>query len=220
MLTVNQLSFSYNNSENVLNHLSFSLGKGVHSIIGLNGSGKTTLLNLIVGLLPVKKSTIQYKTFSKIRRYTAYVPYDNFFYSHLTGREYLSLFKGNSTNIEQWCKALNIDLDAYISTYSSGTKKKLAILSGIKQEKDIYIFDEPFNGLDIESRYIILELLKQLKQKGKIILITSHIIDILNEISDDYYLLADSKIKRIYAKNEFNLLEQELMQMVNDKIKI
>ncbi len=96
-------------------------------------------------------------------------------------------------------------------------RKKLAIIAGIKKEKEIYIFDEPFNGLDLESRYLVAKLMKVLKQKGKIVLITSHIIDILNEFSDFFYLLSDAKHLTKYTHEEFNIFEEELMRIVKNR---
>ncbi len=214
MLIIKNISFSYNKKVKILDNISLHLENGVHSLIGLNGTGKTTLLNLIVGLLSASKGEIHYKKKKEVMKFTSYIPYENFFFSHITGREYLSMFKGNTINAHHWCDKLKIPLDLFISEYSSGMRKKIVIIAGMKKEKDIYIFDEPFNGLDLESRYLVSKLMEELKQQNKIIIITSHIIDILNDFSDFFYLLSDSKHLIKYTQEEFDTFEEKLMQIV------
>ncbi len=117
MLTIKDISFSYNKKVKVLEGISLNLDNGIHSFIGLNGTGKTTLLNIIVGLLSTSKGQILYKNSSKILKFTSYIPYDNFFFSHITGREYLSMFEGNTIDAYGWCAQLNVPLDTFISEY-------------------------------------------------------------------------------------------------------
>lgn len=217
MLTIKNISFSYNKKVKVLDNISLNIENGIHSLVGLNGVGKTTLLNIIVGVLTPVEGLVCYKKRNKTLKFISYIPYENYFFSYITGREYISMFHGDTIDAFYWCDKLDIPLDSFISEYSSGMKKKIAIIAGIKKEKEIYIFDEPFNGLDLESRYQVTELMRLLKEKGKIIIITSHIIDILKGFTDFFYLLSAPTCLKEYKQKDFNIFEKELTEIIKNK---
>lgn len=219
MLTISNLSFAYNKkSEVVINNISLMLDKGLYSIIGVNGSGKTTLLNLIFGLLPPSSGSIEYSGNTRFRKHVAYVATENYFFSHITGREHLSLFSNDNFDEKIWGEIFKLPLDSYISSYSTGMKKKLAILTSLKMDKDVYIFDEPFNGLDLESCHIVSMILQKLKSK-KTIIVTSHILDVLEGICDCYYFLSKGEIKNEYKANQFSLLKQAINELITNENK-
>ena len=87
------------------------------------------------------------------------------------------------------------------------------------QENDCYIFDEPFNGVDIHSNMIITDIIKKLKGLQKTILISSHIFATLNETCDEIHLLKNGVFLKKVLKHDFSLLEQEMRDFtVGDKI--
>jgi ABC-2 type transport system ATP-binding protein len=90
-------------------------------------------------------------------------------------------------------------------------KKKLALLAVIKEDKPIYLLDEPFNNLDIESCKILELIVMQLKEKGKTVFISSHIMDTLLPICDCIHLLEAGEFKKRFDKNEFACIEEELL---------
>jgi ABC-2 type transport system ATP-binding protein len=134
----------------------------VHGIIGLNGAGKTTFFNILSSFVKADKGEILYKERKITRKDVAFLETINFFYSNLTGREYLEIFPNSNERFDLMNinKLLKLPLDEIIESYSTGMKKKLALLSIIKQEKPIYIFDEPFNGLDLETN-MALEIMEK-----------------------------------------------------------
>jgi len=134
---------------------------------------------------------------------------EEFFYSFITGREYLALFYNPQFDVEQWSGLAKLPLDQLIDEYSTGMKKKLALMGVIKQNKPIIILDEPFNGLDIEMCRLLHLILMQLKDKGKTIIISSHIIETLTKLCDYIYYLSDGTIKS--TCNKANFVEFEAM---------
>ncbi|MEN8121390.1 MAG: AAA family ATPase [Bacteroidota bacterium] len=147
----------------------------------------------------------------------SYLVTENFFYSNITGKEYLGLFKNKKFDSDKWNGLFSLPLNQVIDTYSTGMKKKLAFLGVLKQDKPIMILDEPFNGLDIESSRIIRSILLRLKEKGKTIIITSHIIETLTNLCDYIHYIENGKIKYSKEKQDFSEFEKELFASIENK---
>ncbi|CAN5798823.1 ATP-binding cassette domain-containing protein [soil metagenome] len=211
MITISNLSKSYG-SHTVLSNInvSFEAGK-VCGIVGENGAGKTTLFKCITGIEKYQ-GTITANS-SPLKDHIGYLQTEPFYFSKITGREYVQLLCNarqkkmdnlNDKNI------FNLPLNQYAITYSTGMKKKLALTALLLQQNQYYILDEPFNGVDIQSNTIILEILKELKRIGKTIIISSHIFSTLSDICDEIHLLKNGEfIKRVH-KAQFDELEQEM----------
>jgi ABC-2 type transport system ATP-binding protein len=151
------------------------------------------------------------------KKVVSYLVTENFFYSNITGNEYLRLFKNESFNTKQWNKLFGLPLDALIDAYSTGMKKKLVFMAVLKQDKPLMILDEPFNGLDIETCRIIRMILLQLKEKNKTIIITSHIIETLTNLCDYIHYLEAGSIKHSKNKSEFESFEQEVFEKIENE---
>ena len=217
MILINNLSVSYNKRK-VINSLNLSLKEhAIHGIVGLNGSGKTTLLNTIFGIKKQESGEILFNGKNINKKQIAYLPTENFFYSYITGYEYLALIKNNNFNIEEWNNLFQIPLNENIDIYSTGMKKRLALLAILKQQKDIIILDEPFNGLDIEMSKVILLILEKLKESGRTIIVSSHIIETLLNLCDYIHLLEDGKIKHSKEKNQFTEFERNFSKEIESK---
>lgn len=196
----------------VLDHLSFDfeLGKA-YGIVGENGAGKTTLFRCITGLEKYEGEIEA--NFKVLKDVLGYLQTDPFYFSRITGEEYLTLFA-------QARGLKNIDFDAqnvfdlplkqYAEHYSTGMKKKLALQAVLCQKNDVLILDEPFNGVDIHSNLMIIEIIRRLKEKGKTILISSHIFSTLTDLCDEMIHIDKGKIKATYTKHHFGILEEEM----------
>lgn len=211
MISIEALSKAYG-SHAVLKdiHLTFEQGK-VYGIVGENGSGKTTLFKCIAGLeshLGLIKSDFQ-----PLKNHLGFLPTDPYFFSKITGREYIRLLCNARHIAVQDLEKQNIfdlPLDQYASTYSTGMKKKLALLAILMQKNDFFILDEPFNGVDIQSNIIITEIIRELKRLNKTVLISSHIFSTLSDTCDEIHLLkAGAFVKRVLPE-EFGDLEREM----------
>lgn len=222
MISIKDLNVSYIKSKNVIHSLKLNMSDGlIHGIVGLNGAGKTTLLNAIYGLKKIDSGAIHFNDHKISKKECSYLVTENFFYANITAREYLSLFKNEHFNLEQWNQLFSLPLDHIIDSFSTGMKKKLALLGILKQDKAIMILDEPFNGLDVETCRIMRSILLRLKAKGKTIIITSHIIETLTNLCDHIHFLENGKISYSKDKSEFEAFEKELFTSIakrNDEL--
>ncbi|MCU0469164.1 MAG: ATP-binding cassette domain-containing protein [Arcicella sp.] len=214
MLKIENLSVIFG-EKSVLKNLTWSvLPNKIHGLIGLNGSGKTTLLNCIYGFLKFDSGNILLNERALNRSDVSFLETTNFFYSNLTGREFLSIFSSSNQSFHEneWSLLLDLPIDEMIENYSTGMKKKLALLSILKLERQVVILDEPFNGLDIETNHLLEKLIPILKQKGKTIIITSHIMGSLNGICDEIHWINDGVIKKSFEKVEFSDIESLIFE--------
>ena len=215
MITINNLSKSYGASEVLSNiNITFEEGK-VYGIVGENGAGKTTLFKCMTGIEKYTGTIIS--GIEPLKDHIGYLQTEPFYFSKITGREYIQ-FLCNARGIEIKDIArkniFDLPLNQYAVTYSTGMKKKLALTAILLQENQYFIFDEPFNGVDIQSNIIIQEILKELKRSGKTIIIASHIFSTLSDICDEIHLLKNgSFIKKVY-KESFAELEEEMKSIL------
>jgi ABC-2 type transport system ATP-binding protein len=214
MLQIQNLSVYYQQNP-VINQLNLSIEKGsIHGLVGLNGSGKTTLFNTIFGLLKFQNGTITFDNQALNSQKIAYLETHNYFYSYLTGGEYLELFKINNKkfDVKSWNELFQLPLNQLIDEYSTGMKKKLAFIAILCLDKPIMLFDEPFNGLDMETNQQIKLIIRQLKEKGKTILITSHIMESLTTICDVISYLKNGTIEFTATQTEFSTVENRIFK--------
>ena len=219
MLTINDLTVNYD-THTVLRNLHWDLEAGcVHGLVGLNGAGKTTLLNTMYGLTKKSKGEILYHNSPLRREKISFLQTENYFYSMITGREYLNFFLYYNPHykLASLLDFFHLPLDELVDTYSTGMRKKLAILASLILDKEIVIFDEPFNGIDIESVFVVSKLIGQLRGKQKIIIITSHILDSLTPLCDKIHWLKDGEINKSFERTEFSLLKSSLEENLQEK---
>jgi ABC-2 type transport system ATP-binding protein len=189
----------------------------IHGLAGMNGSGKTTLLKAIAGLIRPGAGTILMQGNQIRRSDLAFLETENFFYSYITGREYLGLFKTppGAAGVDEWNRMLKLPLDQLIEGYSSGMKRKLALAGVLRQDKPLVILDEPFNGLDLESSRLLSLIIARLKERGTTVIITSHILESLTGICDNIHFLLNGKIRFSRDKENFSKLEQDIFRDVD-----
>jgi ABC-2 type transport system ATP-binding protein len=217
MIAIENLNVSYGDFR-VLDDLSVSLPLHcVHGLVGMNGAGKTTLLNTMTGFVKPGSGTILMDGHSLNRGEIAILETESFFYSHITGREYLGLFstRPDISDIDEWNRLFKLPLDQLIDGYSSGMKRKLALAGVLRQDKQIVVLDEPFNGLDLESSRLLSMIIARLKERGNMVLVTSHILGSLTGICDYIHLLRNGKILFSRDKENFSTLEQDIFRDVD-----
>lgn len=210
MISIENLSMSYG-GKRVINGLNLSLQtQAIHGIVGLNGSGKTTLLNTVYGLRKADDGKVIYQGNRLSKKVTSYLATENFFYSDITGRDYLSLFAKGVVGMDEWNALFQLPLEKLVEDYSTGMKKKLALIAVLMLDKPVMILDEPFNGLDMETCRIIRSLLLRLKENGKTIIITSHILETLTNVCDQIHYLEKGKIANSIGKEDFATFERDI----------
>lgn len=214
MLTIKDLTVTYDQTPVLEGMTAHFEPACIHGLVGLNGCGKTTLFHAIYGWIKPRKGEILWNNVPLSRKNMALLETKNFFYSSITGREYLSLFAAETgkMNLLVWQRLFHLPLDDDIATYSTGMKKKLALTAILKLDKPVVLLDEPFNGVDLEAVNIIKLLLKQLKGRGKTVLVTSHVLETLGATCDYIHYLENKRIARTFSRNETAIMEDILFR--------
>ena len=211
MIKIEKLSKFYGKKQ-VLNTINLEFKKGkIYGIVGGNGAGKTTLFKCISGLESYKG--IISSDFNTLKEHLGLLLTEPFFFSKITGKEYIQLL-ANARQIKllkiEDKNIFNLPLNQYASTYSTGMKKKLALTAILLQKNDVFILDEPFNGIDIHSNLMITEIINKFKELEKTVIISSHIFSTLAETCDEIYLMKNGEIAKKVAKVDFSNLEKEM----------
>jgi ABC-2 type transport system ATP-binding protein len=220
MIKISGLSKKYGSIE-VLNSVSLELLRGnIYGVAGENGAGKTTLFRCIAGL--ESHSGEIRSDLKPLKNHLGFLISEPYFMPKITGEEYLRLLcnaRGKEMNFSAEKNIFDLPLKQYASTYSTGMKKKLALTGILLQENEYFILDEPFNGIDIQSNIVLVEIIKKLKELDKIVLISSHIFSSLSENCDQIYLLKKREPLKAFQKTEFENLEEEMIKtVVGDRI--
>ncbi|NRS89113.1 ABC-2 type transport system ATP-binding protein [Flavobacterium sp. 7E] len=213
MIKINKLSKSFEKKQ-ALNNIDIEFKKGkVYGIVGENGAGKTTLFRCIAGLESYD-GTIE-SEFDTLKNHLGLLLTEPFFFSKITAKEYIQLLANARNQVVPNIEKQNIfdlPLNQYASTYSTGMKKKLALTAILIQKNDLFILDEPFNGVDIQSNVIITEIIHKLKELDKTILMSSHIFSTLATTCDEIYLMRNGAIIRKVQQEDFSILESEMKE--------
>ena len=211
MIQITGLRKSYGKNR-VLENLSCTFEKGkVYGVVGRNGAGKTTLFRCIAGLEDYDGNIES--DFPILKNHLGFLPTNPYLLPKITGREFIQLW-GNARQVSlpdlDAQNIFDLPLDQYAETYSTGMKKKLALLAILFQGNDVFVLDEPFNGVDMQSNLIITELIQTLRNLGKIIIISSHILVILREVCDKIHLLENGNFAQSFRPDELSQLDQGL----------
>ena len=211
MIKISSLAKTYEGNI-ILEDISLTFNNGeIHGLVGENGAGKTTLFKCLSGLEDYE-GKIEYGG-GVLKNKMGYLPTIPYFLSRMTGYEYLILLcnaRGIHWKNIRSHNVFELPLDKYAETYSTGMQKKLAITALLLQKNEVFVLDEPFNGVDISSNILIREILIQLKALDKIIIMSSHIFSTLHDTCDYVHYLKDHKIKYSLTKGNFDIIEMEM----------
>jgi ABC-2 type transport system ATP-binding protein len=229
MIEVKNLKKSFKQFE-VLKGLDLNVKHGeIYGFIGKNGAGKSTTMNILAGLSKptdgvclvgdVNVSNIMQPSDLDL----GYLPEDPKFYSWLSAYETL-VYLGDSGldrikprrihEILEWGGLLN-DKDRRVGTFSRGMKQRLGICSAILHDPSLLILDEPSSALDPQGRNDVLQLIKGLKEMGKTVLFSSHILNDVERVCDKIGIIASGKM---VLEKSLNDLEQSHFQSVYDVV--
>ena len=194
-----------------LDGLNLEVPKGsLYGLLGPNGAGKSTAIRIICTLLSPDSGHVEvggldaFFEEKEIRRKLGYVAQDVAIDKILTGRELLQL-QGDLYHLDSKRKRKRIDeliqrldmhewIDRRCGSFSGGMKRRLDLASGLLHEPELLILDEPTVGLDIESRSVIWELLKELRNKETTILLSSHYLEEVDELADEMAIVDKGKV--------------------------
>lgn len=189
-----------------LKNVTFEVKKGeVLGFIGPNGSGKSTTIRILLGML--KKTSGEATIFGKdvwkedtqIHKNISYVPGDVFLWPNLTGGEIIDLLlrlngQKRTKKTEELIEKFQLDPKKKARTYSKGNRQKIALVAALSQEAELYIFDEPTSGLDPLNEKSFQEEVLKLKNAGKSILLSSHILSEVEKMCDRIAIIREGEI--------------------------
>lgn len=195
ILEVSDLRKSYGDKE-IIKGVSFRLEKGeICGLVGNNGEGKTTLMRTLLGLMKQSKGEISW---CREKNYIGYMPQTCKFNDAQTVKQTLAFFSDlrdcPKQNALDLCKKFNLDTNKKVKILSPGQQKKLQLIIATIGTPEMYILDEPTSGLDPAGTLEVLHMIKDLNNQGNTIMISSHIIQDLNEICTKVLILKDGII--------------------------
>ncbi|MDR1338487.1 MAG: ABC transporter ATP-binding protein [Prevotellaceae bacterium] len=218
MIEITDLSKQYGTLK-VLENISITFGKGnVYGVAGENGAGKTTLFRCIAGLETYQGQIVS--EMKPLKNCLGFLPAEPYFFPRMTAMEYIRLLanarKRKLDDIESK-NIFDLPLNRYVSGFSTGMKKKLAITAILLQGNTYFLLDEPFNGIDMQGNLIVTEIIHRLKALNKTVILSSHIFSTLTETCDEICLLNEGKLCKLVQKSDFKELESEMKSFLIGK---
>lgn len=200
--------------------IDFSIEPGVTGLLGPNGAGKTTLLKMMAGLIAPSLGSVT--VFGKSLRdnpslysKVGYCPEGDPFYKYLAGIEFLR----NTAKLQNMpdpqdaaMKALEqVDLvkqkDKKIRAYSRGMRQRIKVAQSILHDPQVLLFDEPLKGADPTQRKILIDLVVELGQAGKTVVVSSHILHEVERMASQIVLVNRG---RLLALGDYHAIRQEM----------
>ena len=225
-------------NKTIVENISFSISKGdVVGLLGPNGAGKTTVIKLILGLIKITEGKVYINNYDiqsnfvkAIEKVGAIVENPDI-YMYLSGYDNLKITANNYKNIskariDEVIKIVGLEkrIKDKVSTYSLGMRQRLGIAEAIINNPELLILDEPTNGLDIEGTIEMRNLIQNLSHQGIAILISSHNLTEINNLSKRIITIKNGKIItndtieefKTFAENEKLSLEEAFIKKVGE----
>lgn len=215
----------------VLKDISFEVNSGeIVGLIGLNGAGKSTTIKHVIGLLTEQKGkiTVDDKTLKEspedYRKTIGYIPETPILYDELTLREHIEItamaydipMDEAMERADSLLKLFRLEnkLDWFPAHFSKGMKQKVMVMCAFLTKPSLFIIDEPFLGLDPLAINALLDLMKQMRDEGAAILMSTHILATAEIYCDRFVVLHEGEVRAIGSmtelRKEFNLPNSSL----------
>lgn len=220
MLRIEGLNKSYGQRA-VLHNLNLTIAVGqIYGLLGPNGAGKTTTINILCCLLRADTGTIRINdspVSEQTKRLIGVAPQETLLYRYLTCEENLRFFASlyglrgaSQTQRVQACLAavgLSDRANSIAETLSGGMQRRLSMAIALVHQPKLLILDEPTTGLDLEARFEVWQLIRQLQREGITILLTTHLLDEAERLCDRIGILKDG---HILAEGSLTELRQQI----------
>lgn len=213
LLKIENLSKKYYN-KTALNDINLSVEKGkIYGLLGPNGSGKTTLMKIIAGLhnqtsgnVLISGKPLSYKSKAAI----SYMPTENYLHGDFKVKQVIRFYKDMYEDFQEdtalkILKDINVDTEFTISKLSSGLVGKLKVALTLSRNTELYMLDEPLNGVDVLSRDVIMDLITKSYNENKTIIISTHLVSEIEKILDSVIFLKDGNIELYGDAEELRL---------------
>ncbi|GLR17607.1 ABC transporter ATP-binding protein [Portibacter lacus] len=204
MITFKQLNKTYKKNH-VLKNIDLEMaGSGVVALLGPNGSGKTTMLKCFLGMVLPESGDIIFDGQSILGKYeyrskVSYLPQIARFPDNLSARELISLMKEIKPGTTREARFIEVfnrekELDKKMSSLSGGTRQKVNIILALMHDDPLIILDEPSTGLDPLSLQELKKFIREEKENGKLVIITTHILSLAEDLADEVLFLLEGNI--------------------------
>jgi ABC-2 type transport system ATP-binding protein len=205
MIQVDRLGYQYNRKEAILKEISIEFLPGkIYGLLGKNGAGKSTLIKNLTGMLFPKQGNCRVNGFIPQHREVAFLK-DLFFVPEayylppISIRQLIKVYRKfypqfDRQQFEGYLDTFEINLSRKTSQLSLGQKKKVMIGFALATNTQVLIMDEPTNGLDIPSKIIFRNMIKEAFREDRIVIITSHQVRDLDELIDYILIMDNGKI--------------------------
>jgi|SRR5690554_351492 len=227
---------------NALDGLSLTVNKGeILGLLGPNGAGKTTLISILTGLIKPTSGKVlieQYEThkdIQKIKKIIGVVPQEYALYPKLSAVENLQFFGSMygvkkdvlHEKIEKAIARLGLSKFANkrIEAFSGGMKRRINLLAGVLHEPKVIFLDEPTVGVDVHSKTLIIDFLKELNEQGTTIIYSSHILHEAQEFCTKVAIIDNGKIQVegpttevIMSRGEMKTLEEIFLESTSKNV--
>lgn len=192
-------------SFSALDGLDLTVRKGeVHGFLGPNGAGKSTTIRVLLGILRKTSGEVRllggdpWEHAVDLHRRLAYVPGDVNLWPNLSGGEAIDLFGGLRGGIDKKKRAellerFELDPTKKCRTYSKGNRQKVALVSALASDAELFILDEPTSGLDPLMEAVFQDCIRELKASGKTVLLSSHILAEAEALCDRLTIIREGK---------------------------
>ncbi len=202
-LKITELTKKYYNKIALRNvTLNFEQGK-IYGLLGPNGSGKTTLMKVVAGLhkqtsgnVFINDEELSYKT----KAYVSYMPTENYLYGSFKVVDILKFYKDMYEDFRydyavSLLNEIKVNMGNKVSNLSSGEIGKLKTVIALSRDAEIYMLDEPLNGVDVLSRDIIMDIITKSHSENKIIVISTHLVSEIEKILDTVIFLNEGTVE-------------------------
>ena len=202
LVQCNDLVKKYMN-KTAVNGITLDLEEGkIYALLGPNGSGKTTLMKIIAGLVKPTDGIVNYKGNPigvESKKIVAYMSTEPFFYNYMTvedvGKYYKDFFEDfDSRRYEELIGRMELGMKDKAKNLSSGLAAKLKIAATLARKAELYMLDEPLNGIDIIARERILTTILEVAREDATILLSSHLVDELEKIIDSAVFIKSGSV--------------------------
>lgn len=243
IIEIKNLSKNYTNNgevKHVLKGINLSVEPGhIIGYIGPNGAGKSTTVKIICGLLDTFKGEVMVngldirKNSIEIKKQIGYIPESASIYESITPNEYFEFISemrilNKKEAREKARRLLNLfeieeNADQRIGSFSKGMKQKVLIISALLHNPSILFMDEPLSGLDANSVIKVKEIITHMASEGKTIFYSSHLMDVVEKVSDrivlinDGHIIADGTFESLKEENKNETLEQMFARLTGNK---
>lgn len=224
IIKIENLTKDYGNNRGIFN-VSMSVEKGeVYGFLGPNGAGKTTTIRHIMGFSkPQKGHTYvngmdSWKRASDIQKNLGYLPGEIALPESLTGTEFIEMMAklrgiDDMSNTNYLINKFELDPSGNLKRMSLGMKRKLAIVTAFMHDPDILVLDEPTSGLDPIMQDIFIQFIKEEKQRGKTILISSHIFSEIDSTCDKISIIKDGHLVSTFVADDLRHNERKTFKI-------